>query len=520
MRELLTPIIVGVGDIKDLFTGPQGAEEPKYLILQAIYAAARDTGLPPYASEHLLSKTDSIDVVRTWTWPYDDLASDLAQELRASPKHKATTRRHGGDQPAKLVDDAARRISTRLSRVAIVTGGEALASLGAHLTTKGSPPPHWSKTSEGSDSIFAHERELYQTGLGGIHGISSPTQVYSLYENAFRAHRKQTISENHIESTRMYSEFAKIASQNEDAWSYGKPVESEEAIGMVSKRNRMICFPYPLLMTAFNNVNLAAACILTSTDYARELSIPQSQWIYVRGGAGTKDSDEFWRRPNFYNSPSISQSLDAALSVADVSSSDVDAYDFYSCFPIVPKLTCAHLGLLIVPPYRKPISLLGGLTSFGGAGNNYSAHAITHMVRFLRDGKGTNGLVLANGGVATYQHAICLSTKSFSTKHPYARNSTLSENLDSLDESAIERKPSGEAMIETYTVDYARDGKPTLGHVVGRLGNGRRFLANHGNEKTLIELSSTMREPIGRLGQVKVGRDGKNLFIFEREASL
>jgi hypothetical protein len=48
----------------------------------------------------------------------------------------------------------------------------------------------------------------------------------------------------------------------------------------------------PLLMNAFNNVNLAGAVILTSTDYATELGIPKSQWVYPLGGAGTKDSDK------------------------------------------------------------------------------------------------------------------------------------------------------------------------------------------------------------------------------------
>jgi hypothetical protein len=48
----------------------------------------------------------------------------------------------------------------------------------------------------------------------------------------------------------------------------------------------------PLLMNAFNNVNLAAACILTSTEFAMELGIPESKWIYPLGGAGTRDSYE------------------------------------------------------------------------------------------------------------------------------------------------------------------------------------------------------------------------------------
>lgn len=45
-------------------------------------------------------------------------------------------------------------------------------------------------------------------------------------------------------------------------------------------------------MNAFNNVNLAAAVILTSTAYATEIGIPKSQWVYPLGGAGTRDSEK------------------------------------------------------------------------------------------------------------------------------------------------------------------------------------------------------------------------------------
>lgn len=44
-------------------------------------------------------------------------------------------------------------------------------------------------------------------------------------------------------------------------------------------------------MNAFNMVNLAAACLLTSTEYAQRLGIPESRWIYPLGGAGTQESD-------------------------------------------------------------------------------------------------------------------------------------------------------------------------------------------------------------------------------------
>lgn len=50
------------------------------------------------------------------------------------------------------------------------------------------------------------------------------------------------MKENHAESVRMYGEFAKVAEKNQYAWNYGH-AESEESIGTVSKKNRMICLP-------------------------------------------------------------------------------------------------------------------------------------------------------------------------------------------------------------------------------------------------------------------------------------
>ena len=144
--------------------------------------------------------------------------------------------------------------------------------------------------------------------LGAIHSIGAPIHVYPLYENGFRAHHGQSIQQNNTESAQLYAEFAQVAQQNPLSWNYGKPTETEKSIGSVTKKNRMICFPCkdilpslihllklvidPLLMNAFNTVNLAGACLLTSTDYAKELGIPESRWIYPLGGAGTSDSSD------------------------------------------------------------------------------------------------------------------------------------------------------------------------------------------------------------------------------------
>lgn len=177
------------------------------------------------------------------------------------------------------------------------------------------------------------------------------------------------------------------------------------------------------------------------------------------------------------------------------------------CFPIVPKLACDHLGLPIIDS-PKPLTLLGGLTSFGGAGNNYSMHAVTEMSRQIRSGKVNAGLVLANGGVLSYQHALCLSSRSKAAS-PYS-DSRVSSGTVVGNSPPIEAFPKGDASIETYTVEFSRDGNPATAFIVGRLKDtGHRFVANHGDQRTLLQLASAIEEQVGKEGYVEMKRDAR-----------
>lgn len=115
----------------------------------------------------------------------------------------------------------------------------------------------------------------------------------------------------------------------------------------------------------------------------------------------------------------------------------------------MPKIAAKHLGLPVVGR-SKPITLLGGLTSFGGAGNNYSMHAITEMTRQLRQGKGRHGLILANGGTMTYEHVVCLSTMRRRGGEPYPDKDPLPEYVTDVTIPPTEAKVQGEqdAVVE------------------------------------------------------------------------
>jgi acetyl-CoA acetyltransferase len=204
-------------------------------------------------------------------------------------------------------------------------------------------------------------------------------------------------------------------------------------------------------MNAFNTVNLASAVLLTSTRVATALAIPTSRWIYPLAGAGTSDTPSFWHRRDYHSSPALSASLSAALTRSATAPADLDLIDIYSCFPIVPKLAAAHLGIPLAGPGARQLTLLGGLTSFGGAGNNYSMHALTEMTRQLRAGRergrrARKGLVLCNGGVLSYMHAVVLSSEP-RAEGGYPVDEGLPAVLES-DAPRVTTQPRGEAVVE------------------------------------------------------------------------
>lgn len=123
----MTPVIIGVGDVKNGSQNVEDAIEPMQLMLQAIVRALKDATSEHRVAEELKSSIDSVSVVATWTWPYAHLPSLLSEKLGIQPLHKIYSE-HGGNQSMKLVDEAARRIWRGECKVAVMTGGEALAS--------------------------------------------------------------------------------------------------------------------------------------------------------------------------------------------------------------------------------------------------------------------------------------------------------------------------------------------------------------------------------------------------------
>ncbi len=480
-------VIVGVGQVNDRPADPMQGLDSLGLMVAALEAADRDAG------GGWLADAESVAVVQQISFRQDNpLAQKVADRIGSQARVIYESAGPNGDSPILLLNQAANRIARGEIRVAVVTGGEALrtASQRAALAAK---------TAVADQNPIRNLAKGRAPGYRQIYGLSAPVDVYPLYENAGRAAYGQTLAEGQRESGEIWSRFSEVANGTPAAWIHA-PKTPGEVIEPTAD-NRPIAFPYTKLMVANSSVNQGAGFIVTSLAEARRRGVPDARIVHVGRGAAAHEADDFMARDRYDKSPSMEICLRRTLEWNRVSAADLDLAELYSCFPCVPKMARRVIGW----PLEKPATVFGGLTFGGGPIGNYMSHAVAGMVEALRRGDGRKGLLFANGGFATHNHAIVLGMEPLpgaGEAHDF--------DCQAEADAARGRVPdlvkdyAGPAEIETYTVFYARDGQPKSGVVVARLPDGNRTLARVPGDDaaTIAFLTDGAAEPVGTKGEV------------------
>ncbi len=496
-----TPVIVGVGEVKDQPQDRATGQEPAALIETALRRAQLDAGAD--AGANLLARLDSLDVVNVISWPYDDLPGLLAERLGAGPGW----RRHGeigGHTPVQFLHEAASRIARGEASVAAVCGGEAThtATWARRTgTSLGWTQPH-TPVQTGTDWLPARNRD-YIHPLARAHGVTEPITVYPLYETAVQALWGQTPEEGRAESAALGSALSAIAAGNPTAWIRAR--HDPQAISAMGPANRPVAWPYSKLMVANPAVNQAGAILLTSLEVARAAGIPEERLIYLHAGAAASEPRDWMARPRLDGCPAQDAVLKAMLEASGGVAPTI--CELYTCFPVVPKMARRVLGL----PATTPISVTGGLTFHGAPFNSTMVHAAAMMVRRLREAAheaGGRGLLYGQGGHLTSHHALLLGRDTAppgAMLRPYDRNAAAAARRQPAPAIAIDTL--GAARLEAFTVLFNPDGTAAHGTAVVRLADGARTLGRVPAEDgaTLARLMADGVVPIGHMGRLTRG---------------
>jgi len=506
-----TPVLIGAGQFT--FRG-DAAEAPTPLEMLRIVAlaAARDAGL----GKGDLAALDGVGVVgftidapgALERIPVPRLVNppaSLAKALGAAPRW-AVYSHMGGNGPQQLINTVCERIAAGEGDFALTVGAEFLGSLMRKLA-RGLAFDGYGDDQHDAPRRIGDPRSGV-TPHEAAHGLGLPVNTYPLFENALRARDGRSLADHQAATGRLFSRFTQVAAVNPYAW-FPKARSAEELVA-VGPDNRMVSYPYPKYLNAIMQVDQSAGVLIASVAKARALGVPESRWVYLHGCA---DAADLWfplERQNYHSSPAMRLTGARALEMAGVGLDGLSFIDLYSCFPSAVRIGAEELGLDLDD--ARGLTVTGGLPYFGGPGNNYALHAVATMMDLLREKPGSWGLATANGWFLTKQSTGVYSTtpprERFARENPFV----IQSRIDALAHPEIVERPTGPAVVETYTVVHSRDGY-RMGIVIGRDAEGRRFVANTPSDAATLGAMEAS-EQIGRGGQVRLADDGvHNLFL-------
>jgi acetyl-CoA C-acetyltransferase len=466
---------------------PGGAPEPLDMWEEMARAAAADAGAPG-----AVSQLQSIDVVYSQAWQYDDPAARLAERLGATPGRQRYSG-IGGSVPQVLAANVARSMVEGDLDLALLVGAEALATV--RRLKKAGQKPQWSyKPAERRP--FPMDMEFHPSEIS--HAVFEAFLTFALFDNARRAHLGRTLEEHADWLGRVMAPMTEVAAASPHAWF---PVARPAAeIVTPTADNRMVAYPYTKLMTAIMDVDMAAGLLLATAEKADELGVPEGQRVYLRGWGYAEDPAHVADHPDLWRSPAMAAASAAALAGAGIGIDEVAHLDLYSCF--ASSVNFAQDALGVAEDDGRGVTRTGGLPYHGGPGSNYMTHSLAAMADTLRRDPGSYGLV-SGVGMHMQKHVYGLwSTTPGAVAPPPAVAATTATPAAP---TRIVTSPEGPATVAAYAVLHGRDAEPTSALLVCDLpGGGRCYAKLDGGPAALAAAEAT--ELVGR--GVSVTPDG------------
>jgi acetyl-CoA C-acetyltransferase len=503
-----TPVLVGAGQYTERID-PQ--QEPPLNPPVELAARASQRALDSTGGQLSAEDIDAIAMIRlfsdsvpAWACPFgrsDNPPESVARRIGACPTNRIYSN-VSGTQPLQLLAELSAAIQAGDIDCALLTGAEAIAS--QRYALRNGLEPDWNEACDAPmDSReytqrFADKKELTS-------GMYLPVHYYALIEN-LRAHQQGNNHREHLEQmAQLLAPMSEVARDNPHAY-FPKSYSAEE-LQSTANGNYPISLPYSKFLVAQDAVNQAASLILTSAGKARELGIPEKNWILQLGYA-EGDDQYLFQRQDPGTSLAMRTVLDGTLKRANCGVDELDLIDIYSCFPCAVEAVAESLCITADDP--RGLTVTGGLPFFGGPGNNYSTHALAEMVIRLR-GEAKLGLVTANGGQLTKHAAVVLASacdNDGKQAHDFGDQPKLIGMDDIAPVPACEEPGTGRVISYTVIFERKNDDKAV---VLAESSSGERFLARSADTTTVAEITDQC--PIGR--DITVQQiDGKNFFAF------
>jgi acetyl-CoA C-acetyltransferase len=433
-------VVIGVSTIQQKGDF-ENLDEALLLMDQAVKEALSDSG-----NKSIKDQIDEIRIPKGF-WRYRDPGKWIAKN-NDFKKIPTTYVAKIGVLQQNLINEACLKIENGEINAAIILGGEARYKQLRSIIEK----KEYSETKldENPDFYIKAKEDLYgDEELKELGAMA--VGYYASMETAIRKNDDETIEEHQNNIASMYEEFSKVASNNEDAW-LDHPYSREEIL-VISKKNKMLAYPYNKLHCTSWNVNQSAALIICSEELANKLEIDNNKRVYPISSSENNHMIAIQQRPKLFESLGMiyaAKSINKMMKKLDIR---LDAYDLYSCFPAAVKMFSKSLEL----GSEIPKTITGSMPYAGGPLNSFVIHSTVKMIQKIRALEVRHGLVTGVSGMMTKQ-SFCVWGKEYQKQFIF---DDVTERAK-LDENPVELSniAEGEGEIIGYTIIQGSDNAP------------------------------------------------------------
>ena len=453
--------------------GGPPAPEPLDMWCELARAAADDVSV----DRDVLSEVDEVGLVHCQSWAYDSPTGRLAERLGLVGV-RATESILAGTSPQRLINAAAERMLLGGSEVALVVGGEALATLRAHA--RAGEAPGWSNQHPCPPALPVDLDEWYlPTEIA--HGVLPAWLTFALLEQARWSSRGATRADRD-QLGAVVGRLNSVAAGNPDAW-FREPRTSQE-LTTPGSGNRLVATPYTKRMTAFLDVDMAAANLVVTKGVADRWGVPDDKRVYLRGWGFARESTHVGARTDLGESAAMRVATDRATGMAGVTIDEIDLFDLYSCFPSAVQFATDALGLR--GDDHRPTSVTGGLPYHGGPSSNYMSHSISHLADRLRGRSGSVGMATGIGMHMTKHVAsVWSATPGPVGPVPIRQEGQRAVGPSDTGEVALVDSAIGPGTVLSAAVIHHTDGSPSHAIAICGLPTGERCYARGDHPDTL-----------------------------------
>tara|TARA_B100000482_G_C12599995_1_gene294798 strand:- start:301 stop:1749 length:1449 start_codon:yes stop_codon:yes gene_type:complete len=467
------PVAIGIGSIQQKETF-DNLDEALVLMDKAVKNAIHDS-----TNNKITNYIDEILVPKGY-WKYRDPGKWVAKKNNIESAETSVTKI--GILQQNLINSSCARIVNGEIDASLIMGGESRYKMlraqieeREYIETELNINPDKYIKAPDELNLDIEKEELGLMAVG----------YYAILESAFRASLKKNIKTHSEYIAKMYSDFSKVASINDDAW-IDNPLEASD-INDVSIKNPLMAFPYNKNHCSSWNVNQSCAIIICSEAIADKLKVPFEKRVYPLASSETNYMIPTLQRPNLIEPIGMKLAADFILDICKENNLDVDMYDLYSCFPVAVQMFAKLLNLT----NANQMTITGGMPFAGGPLNSFVLHSTTKLISKIREMNKGVGLVTGVSGMMTKQsYALWSKNPNIDFIHKDFTNEAKSKEIP----IEISNINEGNGKILGYTIiNY--DSKPKAVMYINTSDGKRKLITS--SDKSIIKLMEN-KEWVGK----------------------